>query len=53
MTDRHQIADELWHQFKDRWRGEKKFALREVVKHLREERDAMDTPTDSDECERR
>jgi hypothetical protein len=49
MTDRHQIANELWHQFKDRWRGEKKFALREIVKHLKGEQDAVDTPTDPDE----
>jgi hypothetical protein len=49
MTDRHQIANELWHQFKDRWRGEKKFALREIVKHLKGEQDAVDTLTDPDE----
>jgi hypothetical protein len=49
MTDRHQIANELWHQFKDRWRGEKKFALREIVKHLKGEHDAVDTLTDPDE----
>jgi hypothetical protein len=28
-------ADDLWAEFKDRWEGEKKFALREVVKYLR------------------
>jgi hypothetical protein len=29
-------ADDLWAEFKDRWEGEKKFALREVVKYLKE-----------------
>jgi hypothetical protein len=28
-------ADDIWAEFKDRWEGEKKFALREVVKYLR------------------
>jgi hypothetical protein len=32
-------ADDLWAEFKDRWEGEKKFALREAVKYLRGERD--------------
>jgi hypothetical protein len=35
MTDRRQIADELWAAFKDRWTGEKKFALRIIVKRLK------------------
>jgi hypothetical protein len=30
-------ADDIWAEFKDRWEGEKKFALREVVKYLRGE----------------
>jgi len=34
MTDRSQIADELWAAFKH-WEGEKKFALRLIVKHLK------------------
>ena len=34
MTDRRQIADELWAAFKDKWDGEKKFALRAIKKHL-------------------
>ena len=33
MTDRRQIADELWAAFKH-WEGEKKFALRAIKKHL-------------------
>ena len=49
MTDRRQIADELWAAFKDRWTGERKYALRVIVKHLKGEQDAVDTPTDSDE----
>jgi hypothetical protein len=49
MTDRRQIADELWEAFKDKWYGEKKFALRVIVKHLKGEQDAVDTPTNSDE----
>jgi hypothetical protein len=49
MTDRRQIADELWEAFKDKWDGEKKFALRVIVKHLKGEQDAVDTPTNSDE----
>ena len=28
-------ADAIWVEFKDKWEGEKKFALREVVKYLR------------------
>lgn len=35
MTDRRQIADELWAAFKDGWTGEKKYALRIIVKHLK------------------
>ena len=35
MTDRRQIAGELWAAFKDRWTGERKFALRLIVKHLK------------------
>jgi hypothetical protein len=34
---------------KDRWTGERKYALRVIVKHLKGEQDAVDTPTDSDE----
>ncbi|HEY7802984.1 MAG TPA: hypothetical protein VIC30_00885 [Orrella sp.] len=34
MTDRRQIADELWAAFKH-WEGERKYALRQIVKHLR------------------
>ena len=49
MTDRRQIADELWAAFKDRWTGERKYALRIIVKHLKGEQDAVDTPTDPDE----
>jgi hypothetical protein len=28
-------ADDLWAEFKDRWEGEKKYALRQIVKYLR------------------
>jgi hypothetical protein len=33
MTDRRQIAEEIWHAFKG-WQGEKKYALRAIRKHL-------------------
>jgi len=33
------VADAIWAEFKDRWEGEKKFALREVVKFLRGNKD--------------
>jgi hypothetical protein len=33
MTDRRQIAEELWQAFRG-WEGERKFALRQVTKHL-------------------
>lgn len=36
MTERSQIADEIWQAFKH-WEGERKFALRQIVKHLRKE----------------
>jgi hypothetical protein len=48
-ADRRQIADELWAAFKDRWTGERKYALRIIVKHLKGEQDAVDTPTDPNE----
>lgn len=38
-TDREAIAAEIWNQFKDRFQGERKFALRLVVKYLREDGD--------------
>ncbi|MGA1207893.1 MAG: hypothetical protein ACO31Z_09045 [Litorivicinaceae bacterium] len=34
MSDRRQIADEIWQAFKG-WEGEKKFALRQIVKWLK------------------
>ena len=34
MIDRHQIANELWQAFRG-WDGEKKFALRLIVKYLK------------------
>ena len=48
MTDRRQIADELWAAFKH-WTGERKYALRIIVKYLKGEQDAVDTLTDPDE----
>ena len=48
MTDRHQIADELWEAHKH-WTGERKYALRIIVKYLKGEQDAVDTLTDPDE----
>ena len=48
MTDCRQIADKLWEAFKH-WEGERKYALRVIVKHLKGEQDAVDTPTNSDE----
>ena len=33
MTERHQIADELWAAFKH-LEGERKYALRQIIKHL-------------------
>jgi hypothetical protein len=47
-ADRRQIADELWAAFKH-WESERKYALRVIVKHLKGEQDAVDTPTDPDE----
>lgn len=38
-TDREAIAAEIWNQFKDRFQGERKFALRLVIKYLREDGD--------------
>ena len=40
--------DSLWEAFKH-WEGERKYALRVIVKHLKGEQDAVDTPIDSDE----
>ena len=34
MTDRRQIADELWAAFKH-WEGERKYALRQIIKHIK------------------
>ena len=48
MTDRRQIAGELWAAHKH-WTGERKYALRIIVKYLKGEKDAVDTPTDPDE----
>jgi hypothetical protein len=48
MSDRRQIADELWQALKH-WKGERKYALRIIVKYLKGEQDAVDTPTDPDE----
>ena len=33
MTDRDQIAEEIWDAFKY-WEGERKYALRQIIKHL-------------------
>ena len=41
--------DSLWEAFKDRWTGERKYALRIIVKYLKGEQDAVDTLTDPDE----
>jgi hypothetical protein len=35
LVKRQEVADAIWAEFKDKWEGEKKFALREVVKYLR------------------
>lgn len=43
MPDRDQIADDIWQAFKH-WEGERKFALRQVVRWLKaQERDAAPT----------
>lgn len=34
MTERCQIADELWAAFKH-WEGERKYALRQIIKHIK------------------
>ena len=34
MSDRRQIADEVWQAFKH-WEDEKKYALRQIVKWLK------------------
>jgi len=44
---REEVADALWEEFKH-WDGEKKFALREVVKYLRGKGD-VDTTADPNE----
>jgi hypothetical protein len=31
-------ADDIWAEFKDKWDGEKKFALRQITKWLREQK---------------
>jgi hypothetical protein len=41
------LADTIWAEFKDKWDGEKKFALREVVKYLRG-KDDVGTVVDTD-----
>ena len=48
MQERRHIADELWEAFKH-WEGERKYALRVIVKHLKGEQDAVDSPTNSDD----
>ena len=48
MPDRRELADKLWEAFKH-WEGERKYALRVIVKHLKGEQDAVDTLTDPDE----
>ena len=40
--------DSLWEAFKH-WEGERKYALRIIVKYLKGEQDAVDTLTDPDE----
>ncbi len=44
---REEVANALWEEFKH-WDGEKKFALREVVKYLRGNGD-VDTTADPNE----
>jgi len=36
---RNNLADALWTEFKDKWDGERKFALRQIVKRLKEGKD--------------
>ena len=43
MSDRRQIADDIWAEFKDKWEGERKYALRQIVKWLKGEADGNDT----------
>lgn len=47
LVKRQEVADAIWSAFKDKWEGEKKFALREVVKYLKG-KDDVDTAIDTD-----
>jgi hypothetical protein len=35
LVTRREVADAIWNEFKDRWEGEKKFALRQIVKWVK------------------
>lgn len=48
MTDRRQVANELWMTFKH-WDAERKFALRQIIKYLREGQDGDDTRSEGEE----
>jgi len=37
MSDRRQIAEEIWEAFKH-WEGERKYALRQIVRWLKNEK---------------
>ena len=42
MYARDSMADAIWAEFKDRWEGERKYALRQIVQWLREDRAGQD-----------
>ena len=48
MSDRRQIANELWMAFKH-YDGERKFALRQIIRYLREGQDGDDTRSEGQE----
>lgn len=39
------VADAIWNEFKDKWEGERKYALRQIVRWLKNEK----TPGDEAE----
>jgi len=43
MYARNNLADALWAEFKDKWEGERKYALRQIVKWLKGDKNGDDT----------
>ena len=38
MYAHNNMADAIWNEFKDRWEGERKYALRQIVRWLKNEK---------------